>query len=121
MIVKDLLSACSHKQSHILPDLLESQAAMSNSYPSALCAVQGGSLYHFYDGLWYDPVGTQTYVQEGDTLTTTPNRPVINVKKHAVMQTSWSETLPLETQLEIIIVHLDRRSSECMIWEPVSS
>ena len=23
-------------------------------------AMQGGSLYHFYDGLWDDPVGTRT-------------------------------------------------------------
>ena len=28
---------------------------------NALRAMQGGSLYHFYDGLWYDPVGRRTH------------------------------------------------------------
>ena len=23
--------------------------------------MQGGSLYHFYDGLWYDPAGARTH------------------------------------------------------------
>ena len=51
------LSACPHRQFHTLPGLLDSRAALSNSYPNALRAMQGGSLYHFYDGLWYDPAG----------------------------------------------------------------
>ena len=28
--------------------------------PYRMCAKQGGSLYHLYDVLWYDPAGTQT-------------------------------------------------------------
>ena len=36
--------------------------------------MQGGSLYHFYDGLWYDPAGRRTTVWEPDTLTTKPTR-----------------------------------------------
>ena len=55
MITGDLLSACPHRQFHTLPDLLDSRAALSDSYPSALRAMQGGSSYHFYGGLWYDP------------------------------------------------------------------
>ena len=32
--------------------------------------MQGGSLYHFYDGFWYDPPRMQTMtLWEADTLT----------------------------------------------------
>ena len=55
MIPGDLLSTCPHRQFHTLPSLLDSRAALSNSYPNACVPMQGGSLYHFYDGLWYDP------------------------------------------------------------------
>ena len=51
LIPGDLLSACPHRQFHTLPGLLDSRAALSNSYPNALRAMQRGSLYHFY-GLW---------------------------------------------------------------------
>ena len=60
-IPEDLLSACPHRQFHTLPGLLDSQAALSNSYPNALRAMQGGSLYHFHDSLWYDPAGRRTH------------------------------------------------------------
>ena len=55
LITGDLLSACPHRQFHALPGLLDSLAAQPNSNPNALHAIQVGSLYHFYDGLWYDP------------------------------------------------------------------
>ena len=55
MIPGDLLSAFPHRQFHTLPGLLDSQAALPNSNPNACMPMQGGSLYHFYDGLWYDP------------------------------------------------------------------
>ena len=45
----------SHRQFHTLPGLLDSRAALSNSYPNALRAMQEGSLYYIYDGLCYDP------------------------------------------------------------------
>ena len=35
LILGDLLSACPHRQFHILPGLLYSRAALSNSYPNA--------------------------------------------------------------------------------------
>ena len=54
MIPGDLLSAFPHRQFHTLRGLLDSRAALSNSYPNTLRAMQGGSLYHLYDGLWYD-------------------------------------------------------------------
>ena len=53
LILGNLLSACPHSQFHTLPDLLDSQAALSNSYPNACGPMQGGNLYHFYDGLWW--------------------------------------------------------------------
>ena len=61
MIPGDLLSAFPHRQFHTLPGLLDSWAALPNSYPNALRAMQGGSLYHFYDGLWYDPAERRTH------------------------------------------------------------
>ena len=61
MISGDILSACPHGQFHTLPGLLDCRAALSNSYPNALSAMQEGSLYHFYDGLWYDPAGMRTH------------------------------------------------------------
>ena len=64
MIPGDLLSACPDRQFHTLAGLLDRRAALSDSYPNALRAKQGGSLYHFYDGLWYDPAGTHTYVMQ---------------------------------------------------------
>ena len=44
MIPGDLLSACPHRQFHTLPGLIDSLAALSNSYPSTLCDMQGGTL-----------------------------------------------------------------------------
>ena len=67
MIQGDLLSACPHRQFHTLPGLLDSWAALPNSYPNACMPMQGGSLYYFYDGLWYDPTVTRTH----DLLLTT--------------------------------------------------
>ena len=61
MIPGDLLSAFPHRQFHTLPGLLDSWAALPNSYPNACMPMQGGSLYHFYDGLWYDPDERRTH------------------------------------------------------------
>ena len=61
MIPGDILSALPHRQFHTLPGLLDSRTALPNSNPSALRAIQGGSSYHFYDGLWYDPAERQTH------------------------------------------------------------
>ena len=61
MIPGDILSAFPHRQFHTLPGLLDSWAALPKSYPNALRAMQGGSLYHFYDGLWYDPAERRTH------------------------------------------------------------
>ena len=61
MIPGDLLSAFPHRQFHTLPGLLDSWAALPNSNSNALCAMQGGSLYYFYDGLWYDLAGRRTH------------------------------------------------------------
>ena len=61
MIPGDLLSAFPHRQFHTLPGLLDSRAALPNSYPNALRAMQGGSLCHFYDDLWYDPAERRTH------------------------------------------------------------
>ena len=61
MIPRDLLSAFPHRQFHTLPGLLDSWAALPNSYPNACVTMQGGSLYHFYDGLWYDTAERRTH------------------------------------------------------------
>ena len=61
LIPGDLFSACPHRQFHTLPGLLDSRAALPNSNPNASRAMQGRSLYHFYDGLWYDPAGRRTH------------------------------------------------------------
>ena len=61
MIPGDLLSAFPHRQFHTLPGLSDSWAALPNSNPYACMPMQGGSLYHFYDGLWYDPAERRTH------------------------------------------------------------
>ena len=61
MIPGDLLSAFSHRQFHTLPGLLDSWAALPNSNPNACMPMQGGSLYHVYGGLWYDPAESRTH------------------------------------------------------------
>ena len=61
MIPGDLLSAFPHRQFHTLPGLSDSWVALPNSNPNALRAMQGGSLYHFYDGLRYDPAERRTH------------------------------------------------------------
>ena len=61
MIPGDLLSAFPYRQFYTLPGLLDSWAALPNSYPNACMPMQGGSLYHFYDGLWYDPAERRTH------------------------------------------------------------
>ena len=60
MIPGDLLSAFTHRQFNTLPGLLDSWAALPNSNPNACVPMQGGSLYHFYNGLWYDPAERRT-------------------------------------------------------------
>ena len=40
---------------------MEDWAALPNSNPNACVPMQGGSLYHFYDGLWYDPAERRTH------------------------------------------------------------
>ena len=61
MIPGDLLSAFPHRQFHTLPGLLDSWAALPNSNPNACVPMQGSSLYHLYDGLWYDPAERRTH------------------------------------------------------------
>ena len=61
MIPGDLLSAFPHRQFHTLPGLLDSWATLPNSNPNACVPMQGGSLHHFYDGLWYDPAERRTH------------------------------------------------------------
>ena len=75
-MIPDLLSEFPHRQFHILLGLLDSWAALPNSYPDACMHMQGGSLYHFYDGLWYDPAERRTHDLpcEADTLPTEPTR-----------------------------------------------
>ena len=57
MIPGDILSAFPHRLFHTLPGLLDSWAALPNYKPNACVSAQGGSLYNFHGGLWYDPAG----------------------------------------------------------------
>ena len=50
-----------HRQCHTVLGLLDSWAALPNSNPIACMPMHGGSLYHFYDGLWYDPAERRTH------------------------------------------------------------
>ena len=50
MIPGDLLSACPYRQFHTLIGLLDSLAALSNSYPNALRAMQG----YLFEGTYMD-------------------------------------------------------------------
>ena len=61
MIPGDLLSAFPHRQFHTLPGLLDSWDALPNSNRNACMSMQGGILYHFYDGPWYDPAERRTH------------------------------------------------------------
>ena len=136
MIPGGLLSAFPHRQFHTLPGLLDSWAALPNSYPNALRAMQGGSLYHFYDGLWYDPAERRThdlpcerrtrYLKEGE-----PAKPlipafpknwylyVIYIMLHCNQQsTKINFTVPLNNHVSIqrfslCVGYLRRYSSFC--------
>ena len=89
MIPGDLLSAFPHRQFHTLPGLLDSWAALPNSNPNACVPMQGGSLYHFYYGLWYDPAERRTHdlpckrrtryrLSQPDTVCTIREKPLKN-------------------------------------------
>ena len=84
MIPGDLLSAFPHRQFHTLPGLLDSRAALPNSNPNARVPMQGGSLYHFYDGLWYDPAERRTHDLPCERRTRGPTEPT----RHGVIDHS---------------------------------
>ena len=69
MIPGDLSSAFPHKQFHTLPGLLDSWAALPNSYPNACMPMQGGSLYYFYDGMTRPRGELTTYRARGGHAT----------------------------------------------------
>ena len=79
MIPGYLSSAYPHRQFHTLPGLLDSRAALPNSYPNACMPMQGGSLYHFYDGLWYDPAERRTHLREVGSLFLVPYSLLIRI------------------------------------------
>ena len=118
LIPGDLLSACRHRQLHTLPGLLDSWAALSNSYPNALRAIQGGSLYHFYDGLWYD--------RPGGELTTN-----LHCQTHTLMQSDHdltkksSHDLPHTKQtlkFDDVVVAFTQKLGRCTVTsEPQNS
>ena len=87
MIPEDLLSAFPHRQFHTLPGLVDSSAALPNSHPIASMPMQEGRLYHFYDGLWYDPAERRNHdlpcerrtryrLSQPDTVTTLMKTPL---------------------------------------------
>ena len=87
MIPGDLLSAFPHRQFHTLTGLLDSWAALPNS--NARVPMQGGSLHHFYDGLWYDPAERRTHDLPCQRRTryrlSQPDTVLMNEKRQVVM------------------------------------
>ena len=77
MIPGDLLSECPHRQFDTIPGLLDSRAALSDTYPNALRAMQGGNLYHIMMVFGMTRPGGEltTYrVRGGHANTTKPTR-----------------------------------------------
>ena len=112
MIQGDLLSAFPHRQFHTLPGLLDSWAALPNSYLNTCMPTQGGSLYHFYDGVWYNPAERRTHdlpcerrtryrLSQSDMVCIDVNHGILNLnKRYQIMLLrlkmmtiqAWSET-----------------------------
>ena len=118
MIPGDLLSAFPHRQFHTLPGLLDSRAALPNSNPNACMPMQGGSLYHFYDGLWYDPAERRTHdlpcerrtryrLSQPDTVYFYPRKDSPSWRANFLMQKGWPKkrgsTVTLSTRCCYII------------------
>ena len=82
MIPGDLLSAFPYRQFNTLPDLLDSWAALPNSYPNALRAMQGGSLFMVVSGMTRREANSRPTVREADTLPTEPTRHGAGFTKH---------------------------------------
>ena len=77
MIPGDLLSAFHHRQFHTLPGLLDSRAALPNSYPYALRAYAGRQLVPIlrWSLVWPGrEVNSRPTVREAVTLPTEPTR-----------------------------------------------
>ena len=104
MIPGDLLSAFPHRQFHTLPGLLDSRAALPNSYPNALRAMQGGSLYHFYDGLWNDPAERRTHD--------------LPCERQTRYRLSQPDTVAIPRALELM--HRGRDRSQCQNMEVIT-
>ena len=101
MIPGDLLSAFPHRQFHKLPGLLDSWAALPNSYPNPLRAMQGGSLYHFYDGLWYDPAERRTHD--------------LPCERQTRYRLSQPDTVKVETESEVFFLFIQISIHGCVL------
>ena len=66
MIPGDLLSAFPHTVPHTTRHFRQSGCTVK-LLSQRMCAIQGGSLFHFYDGIWYELAG-----RKPDMLTTNP-------------------------------------------------
>ena len=145
MIPGDLLSAFPHRQFHTLPGLLDSWAALPNSYPNVCMPMLGGSLYHFYDGLWYDPAERRTHDLPCERRTryrlSQPDRSASKGAQLVLMgipMTCWNMTPPhstkmLSTRNSIILtmsssvclflakkIHLTKQLIQCVRGYPLS-
>ena len=79
---------------------------MPNSYTNGHClrAMQGASLYHFYDGLWCDPAGTRTADLPHESVTTwsewmldVENRWTHQTTSHFIYRINLNYTTPTQT------------------------
>ena len=65
--------------------------------------MQGGSLYHIYDGLWYDPAGRQTHDLLGERRSRLPlSQPMLEY----VMMTSGPSSWPHKKGSNVLYVYM---------------
>ena len=74
LIPGDLLSAFPHRQFHTLPGLLDSQAALSNSYPNASMPSREAvcTIFMMVFGMTHSGANPRLPTWEADTLATKP-------------------------------------------------
>ena len=118
MIPGDLLSAFPHRQFHTLPGLLDSWAALPNSYPNACMPMQGGNLYHFYDGLWYDPAERRTHDLPCERRTRYRLSQPDRVTKKEVIQANNEIIYKCLSKIKLHTLHIPETHSVCMsnLW-----
>ena len=70
MVVNSWKLSRKYRTNRVLnPGPVVCESTTLSARPQRLPAMQGGSLYHFYDGLWYDPAERRTHDLPCERLT----------------------------------------------------